>query len=149
MTSLSCTPHPQRPLLSKNSKRLLDLVHLLFASLWLGGFIVMFLFSVMNLDASFSAFAIETVKNMVTICIPALMTTGLIYSIFTKWGFRKHGWVVAKWALSIVVIVCSALVPLKPLCLAGVIVGVVALFAISVFKPHKKKRPDARATARK
>lgn len=135
------------PTLSKNSKRSLDLVHLVFASLWFGGFMIMFCLSVMIMNGSisevFGIAAISLVKNLVTICIPALMITGLVYSLFTKWGFKKHGWVIAKWVLSIVVIACTALAPAKPACLAGVIAGMLILFAISVFKPRKKAKITA------
>lgn len=142
-TSLKISPKK----LSKNPKRLLDLIHLVFASLWLGGFVILFGLSLLlasgTIDASLGAAVFEAVKDMITICIPALMVTGIIYGVFTKWGFKKHGWVVAKWALSVAVVACTALVPAKPICLAGVVAGMLALFAISVFKPHKKARTTA------
>lgn len=147
---MSSFPHiskPKLPTLSKNPKRSLDLAHLVFASLWLGGFSIMFCFSVMMANGSIAepigAAAIAAVKSFVTICIPALMVTGLLYSLFTKWGFKKHGWVIAKWLLSIAVVACTALVPAKPACLAGVIAGMLVLFAISVFKPRKKAKITA------
>lgn len=147
MSSFPHIPKPTLPTLSKNPKRSLDLAHLVFASLWLGGFTIMFCFSVMMTNGSiteaFGATAIATVKSLVTICIPALMVTGLLYSLFTKWGFKKHGWVIAKWLLSIAVVACTALAPAKPACLAGVIAGMLVLFAISVFKPHKKAKITA------
>jgi hypothetical protein len=33
------------------------------------------------------------------------LITGLIYSIFTKWGFFKHGWLIYKWIITIAIIV--------------------------------------------
>lgn len=142
------SPSPQKtrcPKLTKNPKRVLDLIHLLFASLWLGGFTIMLGLSGLMATGQFTGGTGETVlatiKSFVTICIPALMITGIIYGIFTKWGFFKHGWVTAKWILSIAVVASTALVPMEPLCLAGVVAGMVVLFAISVFKPHKKARP--------
>lgn len=134
----------QRLLLTKNPKRMLDLTHLLFASLWLGGFTIMLGLSIMiacgRVDALFGTAAIGLVKTIITFCIPALMITGIMYGIFTKWGFLKHGWVIAKWILSIVVVASTALVPMEPFCLASVVVGMIALFTISVFKPHKKAK---------
>ena len=38
---------PTLPKLKKTPKRILDLVHLLFASLWLGGFTLVFVCSIM------------------------------------------------------------------------------------------------------
>lgn len=135
------------PTLSKNPKRSLDLAHLVFASLWLGGFTIMLCLSIMmttgSISEAFGTAAIDLVKDLVTICIPALMVTGLIYGLFTKWGFKKHGWVIAKWLLSIAVVACTALTPAKPACLAGVVAGMLILFAISVFKPRKKAKITA------
>ncbi len=147
MNSLLHLPSIKLPTLSKNPKRSLDLAHLIFASLWLGGFMIMFCFSVMmtsgSIDEALGTTTIALVKDLVTICIPTLMVTGLIYSLFTRWGFKKHGWIIAKWVLSIAVVACTALVPAKPACLAGVIAGTLVLFAISVFKPHKKAKITA------
>lgn len=37
------------------------------------------------------------------------MATAVLYGVLTSWGFAKHSWLVAKWVLSIVVIVGFAL----------------------------------------
>lgn len=128
--------------LTKNPKRILDLVHLLFASLWLGGFTIVFACSIMlwtqTIDPVFGLATISLVQEIVKICIPALMVTGLLYGFATKWGFFSHGWVTAKWVLTIALVISTALVPIHPLCLSGIVAGMIALFAISVFKPHKK-----------
>ena len=31
--------------------------------------------------------------------------TGLIYSVFTPWGFCRHGWLVYKWIVTVFIIV--------------------------------------------
>jgi hypothetical protein len=33
------------------------------------------------------------------------LITGLIYSIFTKWGFFKHGWLIYKWLVTLVIVI--------------------------------------------
>ena len=81
---------------------------------------------------------INFVQEVVKVCIPALMATGLLYGFATKWGFFSHGWVTAKWMLTIALVVSTALVPIHPLCLSGIVAGMIALFALSIFKPHKK-----------
>lgn len=133
----------KRPLLTKTPKRLLDLVHILFAGLWLGGYVVMLGLSIMaylgQIDSATATVAISTIKEMVTVCIPMLMISGLIYSIFTNWGFVRHGWVIAKWLFAIAAVICSAALPADPLCLTGVVVLMVVLFVLSVFKPHRKR----------
>ena len=135
----SASPATRSKMLSKNSKRLLDFVHLVFAGLWLGGFIILLGLSLMSTtgaaDASFGPVSFAAVRGMIKICIPALMLTGILYGLLTNWGFKKHGWVVVKWVLSTAIAACTALAPAKPVCLAGVVVGMLALFAISVFKP--------------
>ena len=133
---------PTLPKLKKNPKRILDLVHLLFASLWLGGFTIVFVCSIrlwtQTIDPVFGLATINFVQEVVKVCIPALMATGLLYGFATKWGFFSHGWVTAKWVLTIALVVSTALVPIHPLCLSGIVAGMIALFALSIFKPHKK-----------
>ncbi len=133
---------PTLPKLKKTPNRILDLVHLLFASLWLGGFTIVFVCSIrlwtQTIDPVFGLATINFVQEVVKVCIPALMATGLLYGFATKWGFFSHGWVTAKWVLTIALVVSTALVPIHPLCLSGIVAGMIALFALSIFKPHKK-----------
>ena len=133
---------PTLPKLKKTPKRILDLVHLLLASLWLGGFTIVFVCSIrlwtQTIDPVFGLATINFVQEVVKVCIPALMATGLLYGFATKWGFFSHGWVTAKWVLTIALVVSTALVPIHPLCLSGIVAGMIALFALSIFKPHKK-----------
>lgn len=133
---------PTLPKLKKTPKRILDLVYLLFASLWLGGFTIVFVCSIrlwtQTIDPVFGLATINFVQEVVKVCIPALMATGLLYGFATKWGFFSHGWVTAKWVLTIALVVSTALVPIHPLCLSGIVAGMIALFALSIFKPHKK-----------
>lgn len=51
----------------------------------------------------------------------------------------------AKWVLSIVVIVGFALLPFSTATVGAMLVCVVALFALSVFKPGMKKLKKAKA----
>ncbi len=32
------------------------------------------------------------------------LITGLIYSLFTNWGFFRHGWLIYKWAVTLLII---------------------------------------------
>lgn len=83
--------HQSLPKLKKTPKRILDLVHLLFASLWLGGFTIVLVCSIMlwtqTIDPVFGLATINFVQEVVKVCIPALMATGLLYGFATKWGF--------------------------------------------------------------
>ena len=33
-----------------------------------------------------------------------IFLTGLIFSIFTKWGFIRHGWIIYKWVITLALI---------------------------------------------
>lgn len=133
--------------LSKNPKRILDLTHLVFASVWLGGFAIMLVYSIMlstqTIDPVFALTSIGLIQEIIKICIPALMVTGLLYGLTTKWGFFTHGWLIAKWILTCVVIIATAIVPVNPFCLSGIVAGILVLFVISVFKPRKKASTGA------
>ncbi len=37
------------------------------------------------------------------------LMTGLIYSLFTRWGFVKHGWIVYKWVATVSIIVVGTI----------------------------------------
>lgn len=73
------------------------------------------------------------------------MATAVLYGALTSWGFAKHSWLVAKWTLSIVVIVGFALLPFSTATVGAMLVCVVALFALSVFKPGMKKSKKDKA----
>lgn len=133
------------PKTKKMTKRTIDLVHLAAASVWLGGFIVLF---VLNLDggASLGLTSADTQltieafrRKLIVPCIPLLMATAVLYGISTPWGFAKHGWIVAKWALTVAVIVGFAILPYSTASVGAALACVIALFTISVYKPDKKK----------
>lgn len=140
---------PTLPKLKKTPKRILDLVHLLFASLWLGGFTIVLVCSIMlwtqTIDPVFGLATINFVQEVVKVCIPALMATGLLYGFATKWGFFSHGWVTAKWMLTITLVVSTALVPIHPLCLSAIVAGMIALLLFRSSSPTRKlkKRRNA------
>ena len=139
------------PKANRMAKRTIDLVRLFAASVWLGGFAVLFVLTLndgaalglSNLDApvAFDAFR----SQFIVPCIPFLMATAVLYGVLTLWGFAKHSWLVAKWVLSIVVIAGFALLPFSTATVGAMLVCVIALFALSVFKPGMKKSKKAKA----
>lgn len=104
----------------------------------------------------------------------ALLTVviGIIYGLFTNWGFFKHRWIVVKWIISITVILVGtfyfhpnlekaieAASQIRSVNLNDILItmpntqinlfssflqGVALIFLviISVFKPWRKKRPQ-------
>ena len=139
------------PKANRMAKRTIDLVRLFAASVWLGGFAVLFVLTLndgaalglSNLDAPVAIDAFGS--QFIVPCIPFLMATAVLYGVLTLWGFAKHSWLVAKWVLSIVVIAGFALLPFSTATVGAMLVCVIALFALSVFKPGMKKSKKAKA----
>ena len=139
------------PKANRMVKRTIDLAHLFAASVWLGGFAVLFALTLSdgaalglsNLDAPVAIDAFRS--QFIVPCIPFLMATAVLYGALTSWGFAKHSWLVAKWVLSIVVIAGFALLPFSAATVGAMLVCVVTLFALSVFKPGMKKPKKAKA----
>lgn len=137
----------RRKALPRPAKKLLDCVHLTAAALWLGAFALSALFvastgsGFMGLSAPDAAAAAQGIRDtLIKPLIPLVMATGIIYGAGTKWGFTKVPWVRAKWLLSIALVASIPLLPqsISSLCLQLVLV--VALFALSVWKPAAKRK---------
>ena len=138
------------PKANRTAKRIIDCVHLLAASVWLGGFLVLFVLlldggsglGLSDLDAPTAIGAFR--ERFIVPCIPLLMSTAVFYGLFTSWGFAEHGWLVAKWALSGLVIAGFSIMPYSTASVGAAFLGVAALFAISIFKPGMKRAKNAR-----
>lgn len=88
------------------SLRLVRLVHVGSAGIWLGA-----LTAIVALHA-WEAFAPASARFGLTLAAYRLhesvlfwafivtMTTALGFSLFSAWGFAQHRWIVAKWALA-------------------------------------------------
>ncbi len=81
-------------------------VHLLFVTMWVGGGIsivlVYFLSSPAGGDELYASWASMKIVDDFVI-IPGAMGNllmGLLYGVFTNWGFFKHRWLAVKWALA-------------------------------------------------
>lgn len=96
--------------------KVLKMFHVLFFAVWLGGGVALLvLASAVSPDtateAHLHARALHAIDNyMVIVFAFGLLFTGMIYSLFTRWGFVKHWWVVAKWVVLIFQILFGALV---------------------------------------
>ncbi len=97
--------------ISARSTRWLKTVHIVLAGLWLGGATGLVAMN-LGLDATSGGqlfgqdLAMKLIDDFVV--IPAAigtLITGLLYSIFTKWGFFKHTWVIVKWAITLIAII--------------------------------------------
>lgn len=83
------------PKAKKMTKHTIDLVHLAAASVWLGGFIVLFALSLdggasLGLTSADTQLTIEAFRRkFIGPRIPLLMATAVLYGIATPWGSRN------------------------------------------------------------
>lgn len=95
--------------LSARGQKVLKALHILTAVCWVGGALSLFALNHFIGDFAFGeqAYGLNFAKHAIDVAIVILpgaigcFLTGLCYSLFTSWGFCKHGFVLAKWALSI------------------------------------------------
>ena len=82
-------------------------LHIFFAAVWVGGgcsLIAMQAF--LRSDIAGARYGIDISLKFIDdfIIIPGAMgclATGLVFSLFTNWGFFKHAWITVKWAINI------------------------------------------------
>ena len=166
---------PGRPL-GRAARSLLLAAHLLAAAVWLGGVCALVLVSLVSRKAvsgdalalARSALGVVDRVLVVPACLASL-ASGFVCSWRTPWGFFQHGWVTAKWALTVSMVVfgAAALGPwvddtaaqaagaglaalgdpayarraaLVEVFGAGQIVLLVAMILLSTFKPSAKRR---------
>ena len=92
--------------------RVLKILHLLGIICWCGGCVVS-LFIVSRLDAWPNKQSLLDIFNLLkwidlsVIAMAAMFTVciGLVYGIFTPWGFKKTRWIAVKWLLSLAIII--------------------------------------------
>ena len=93
--------------LSASGTRTLKTLHLIFAGLWLGSAASLVLLNFLadgRAPADLHGYnvAMKFVDDF--IIIPGAMGalfTGLVYSIWTNWGFFKYRWVTVKWIITL------------------------------------------------
>jgi len=97
-------------MLSIRGKKILLSLHIILVSLWLGG-LGLVLFLQIFKHAQFSAVhyriidrLIFEIFDVIIMNISALVAlSGLLFSLFTAWGFFKFRWIVFKWLAVIIV----------------------------------------------
>ncbi|MGV8829678.1 MAG: DUF2269 family protein [Breznakibacter sp.] len=102
--------------LTVRQKKWLKSIHILAAGVWITSGLVMFLIHFFGNDLSTGAelhllnriIYFVDMKLLVPAAIVCLLT-GWIYSQFTKWGYFKHGWLLFKWIITILIIVLGTI----------------------------------------
>lgn len=156
--------------------KVLKTVHLLLIMMWVTGVLamaVLFLLKPQSGDELYMLLDIILFIDWVFVIPGALLSVivGIIYGIFTNWGFFKHRWILIKWIVSVVVILVGILYfspnleqaleiadrtrdpaltdPVVTSCIKKATTSaflqgsaLVFLVIISVFKPWKKKNAN-------
>lgn len=160
--------------LNAKGMKVLKTCHLLLVMIWVVGVIAMailFLQRPKSGDELYMTLKIILFIDWALVIPGALLTVvvGIIYGIFTNWGFFKHRWIIVKWIVSIVVILVGTFYysPLleqsleiadrtreaalhSPIVISNMTqtficasiqgISITILVVISVFKPWKKKK---------
>jgi uncharacterized membrane protein len=86
--------------------------HLIAVSCWIGGAVALLLLYFLKQGVS-NAGVLYGINqsihhvDMAVVVIPGAfgcLITGLIYSIFSNWGFFKHPWLICKWIVTVAAI---------------------------------------------
>ncbi len=95
------------PTLKKQGLKILKMVHLLFVVMWIGGAIaltlVLFLVQPETGDELYMKMRILQVIDDLIIIPGALgnLLIGIVYGVWTKFGFFKQPWIIVKWVLTV------------------------------------------------
>jgi uncharacterized membrane protein len=167
------------PNLSLKGLKTLKLFHILTASLWVGGAVALNLVNILlpGGESGGEILGHNTAGKLIDdmVIIPGAIgciLTGLLYSLFSNWGFFKHRWLLLKWILTVSCVLfgtfflgprINGLPPIshdlglaalsdpvylssvKSLLVGGLIQLAVLIFMLylSVFKPKKSKAGQA------
>ena len=102
--------------LSLTQKKWLKSVHLIAAGVWITTGIVMFLVQFLSDDVQSGdqLYLMNKIIHFIDmkILVPSAilcLLTGWMYSQFTKWGYFKHGWLIFKWIITVLIIVLGTI----------------------------------------
>lgn len=122
----------------KNIKmiRLLKLIHIIGASMFIGGIGCLMVLLIHTVDGNILNAIMDSVVLM---GMRILILSGLIYGLFTNYGFKKHTWIWMKWVLTIVAMFCLNKLTIN---LEGMIlqsIFIIALMLLSEYRFHFRK----------
>jgi len=101
------------PKIGAKGLRWLKGFHLLAVSCWIGGAVALILLYVLKDDVTNGGVLYGINQSihhvdMAVVVIPGAfgcLLTGLIYSIFSNWGFFRHNWLIYKWIVTVTAII--------------------------------------------
>jgi len=97
----------------KDGLKCLKIVHLLAVSCWIGGAMALTVLNICQPQARSQEmlYGMNHAAHIIDIWIIVIpgaigcLLTGLIYGLFTNWGFFKHRWMLWKWILTILAVI--------------------------------------------
>ena len=98
--------------LKAKGSRWLKSFHLVAVSCWIGGAVSLILlyFIKAGINDGGTLYGINRSIHHVDIAVVVIpgafgcLATGLVYSLFTNWGFFRHGWLIYKWIITVAAI---------------------------------------------
>ena len=100
--------------LSNKGYKILKLIHILSASIWIGsGVVVLFLLTFVLNKNNLSEIILAVHYIDLLIIIPSnILTfiTGIIFSTFTNWKFFKHKWIMLKYCINVVPMILGGII---------------------------------------
>lgn len=94
-------------MMERSGVQTLKILHLLFAFMWLGGAAALLLINFLAQPATGDELfmklrAMQVIDDF--LIIPGAMGNlliGIVYGIYTRWGFFRHRWITVKWILTV------------------------------------------------
>ncbi len=92
--------------LSPGGQRWLKSIHVFFCSIWAGAAVSLLLINIfLHPEEGMDLYGIDASMKFIDdfIIIPGAIgcfLTGVVYSVFTNWGWFKHRWITVKWAIT-------------------------------------------------
>lgn len=102
--------------LSPRGLKYLKILHLISAIMWIGGAISMVAILYLILPTTPDGYYIRSLSVKLIddlLVIPGaigILITGIIYGIWSNWGFFKHMWIIVKWVITIVLVIFGTFV---------------------------------------
>lgn len=102
--------------LTVKQKKWLKAIHMIAAGVWITTGLVMFMIHFMG-DNLISGDQLHLLNRIIyfidmSILVPSAVVcllTGWAYSHLTKWGYFKHGWLIFKWVITVLIIVLGTI----------------------------------------
>jgi uncharacterized membrane protein len=97
------------PKLRPRNLRWLKIIHLIAVSCWIGGAVALLMLYFLKESVTDGAvlYGINQASHHVDTAVVVLpgafgcLLTGLVYSLFSNWGFFKQKWLIAKWIITV------------------------------------------------